>query len=702
MNFKITFLLAFLIFNFISFAQPCNMILTTAVNNAMGGGPNGTISLSVNGGTPPYSFVWSNGQTTQNATMLPPGCYTVVVSDAAGCQSTVTSCVQSLLGPILYSNSNPVSTFSVVNGGFTPQWVCPNQTLQTDGGIMKIYLESGATMITGGGIDTVYAKTGSTITMTGGIHVIYHEPGVTLNMNGGIPTLYPCSNLVFDYSLAPANGCAPVLTCNLSVSLGVGNPIGGGNNGSINTTVSNGTFPFTYAWSGGQTAANLSNLSPGAYSVIVTDANGCIDTAAATLVNLAGPTVLSNSNVVSSYQIVNGGFTPQWVCQNDTLYTDGGIMNIYLEAGATMITGGGIDSIFAKSGSTIIMTGGIHRIYHEPGVNLVMNGGIPYLNPCPSLVFNYSQAPANGCVPVPVCNMTAAATVSNVQCNGDATGTATVTPSGGTAPYSYVWSNLPGNTQAVNNLPSGTYTVTVTDANGCITTQNLTITQPVALVGNSSITNPILCAGGMATVSLSATGGTAPYTGIGSLSQIAGTQTYTVTDANGCSSTTTVTITEPTALSITTTSTDEILGNDGTASVTTSGGTAPYSITWQPGGFTTAAISGLAAGLYAVTVTDANGCGVTMEEQVGSQVGMSLLNLETALSVYPNPSATTITVSNSASIVFDQVGVYTSEGRLLFEFALGGNESRILDISSWSPGRYVLKHASGVLPIVKL
>ena len=702
MNFKITFFIGFLLSSLVAIAQPCNMMLTTAVNNAMGGGPNGTISLSVNGGTPPYSFVWSNGQTTQNATMLPPGCYTVVVTDAAGCQSTVTACVQSLLGPILYSNSNPVSTFSVVNGGFTPQWVCPNQTLQTDGGIMKIYLESGATMITGGGIDTVYAKTGSTITMTGGIHVIYHEPGVTLNMNGGIPTLYPCSNLVFDYSLAPANGCAPVLTCNLSVSLGVGNPIGGGNNGSINTTVSNGTFPFTYAWSGGQTAANLSNLSPGAYSVIVTDANGCIDTAAATLVNLAGPSVLSNSNVVSSYQVVNGGFTPQWVCQNDTLYTDGGIMNIYLEAGATMITGGGIDSIFAKSGSTIIMNGGIHRIYHEPGVNLVMNGGIPYLYPCPSLVFNYSQAPANGCVPVPVCNMTAAATVNNVQCNGQATGTATVTPSGGTAPYSYVWSNVPGNTQAVNNLPSGTYTVTVTDANGCITTQNFTITQPVALVGNSSVTNPILCAGGMATVSVSATGGTAPYTGIGSLSQSAGTQTYTVTDANGCSSTTTVTITEPTALSITTTSTDEILGNDGTASVTASGGTAPYSITWQPGGMTTAAISGLTAGLYMVTVTDANGCGVTMEEQVGSQVGMSTLNLETALSVYPNPSATTITVSNSASIVFDQVGVYTSEGRLLFEFALGGNESRILDISSWSPGRYVMKHASGVLPIVKL
>jgi hypothetical protein len=702
MNFKITFLFTFLIFNVISFAQPCNMILTTSVNNAMGGGANGVINLSVTGGTAPYSFMWSNGSTTQNQYLLSPGCYTVVVTDAAGCQSMTTTCVTNFLGPILYSNSNPVSTFSVVNGGFTPQWVCANQTLQTDGGIMKIYLESGATMITGGGIDTVYAKTGSTITMTGGIHVIYHEPGVTLNMNGGIPTLYPCQSLVFNYSQAPANGCAPVLTCNLSVSLGVSNSIGGGNNGAISTTVSNGTFPFTYAWSGGQTAANLSSLSPGAYSVIVTDANGCVANAAATIVNLAGPTVLSNSNVVSSYQVVNGGFTPQWVCQNDTLYSDGGIMNVYLEAGATMITGGGIDSIFAKSGSTIIMTGGIHRIYHEPGVNLVMNGGIPYLYPCPSLVFNYSQAPANGCVPVPVCNMTAYATASNVSCNGEATGSATVTPVGGTAPFTYAWSPMATNSPILNNLAAGTYTVTITDANGCTVSQTATVTEPTPLTINSTIIEPILCNGGSGQVSIAGLGGTAPYVGNGIFTVAAGVQSYTLVDANGCTTQTTVTVTEPTPLVATSSATDELLGADGTASVNASGGTAPYTYSWTPGGASTPSISGLVAGLYMVTVTDANGCGVTLEEQVGSQVGLNSLNQETAISVYPNPSATTITVSNSTSTAFDKVGVYTSEGRLLIEFSLIGNESRILDISSWSPGRYVLKHASGVLPIVKL
>jgi len=709
MKLKLLCSAALLLSSFFAFAQPCNMTLSTAVNNAMGGGANGTITLTVTGGTAPYSFMWNNGQTTQNATMLPPGCYTVVVMDAAGCQASATACVTNLAGPILYANSNPVNTFSVVNGGFTPQWVCPNQTLQTDGGIMKIYLEPGATMITGGGIDTVYAKTGSTITMTGGIHVIYHEPGVTLNMNGGIPTLYPCVSLVFNYSQAPANGCTPVQTCNLSVALSVGNAIGGGSNGSISTTVSNGTFPFTYAWSNGQNGSSLANLNPGNYSVIVTDANGCIDTAAASVLAIAGPTVLATSNVVSSYQVVNGGFTPQWVCPNDTLYTDGGIMKIYLEAGATMITGGGIDSIFAKSGSTIIMNGGIHRIYHEPGVNLVMNGGIPYLYPCPNLVFNYSQAPANGCVPVPVCNMTAAATTVNVPCNGQASGSVSITVNGGTAPLTYAWSNGASG-QTLSNVSAGTYTVTITDANGCTATQTATVTQASA-INPMIVTTNIPCAGqANGSIDLAVMGGTTPYVyswSNGSSSEdisnlAAGPYTVSITDALGCIASTTVTIFEPTPLSVSTSSTDELLGNDGTATATVTGGTAPYTYLWSPGAATTSSINGLTTGLYSVVVMDANGCSTNAQVQVGSQVGLVTLKQEAALSVYPNPSTTSITVCNSATIGIDKVGVYTSEGRLLLEFALGGNESRILDISSWSPGRYLLKHDLGVLPIVKL
>ncbi len=501
---------------------------------------------------------------------------------------------------------------------------------------------------------------------------------------------------------------APVPSCNLTATASVNNAMGGAPNGTVTLNVANGTGPITYLWSSGQITQNLSGLAPGTYSVTVTDSLGCTASATANVFNVAGPTVSPNSNVVSSYQVVNGGFTPQWVCQNDTLYTDGGIMKIYLESGATMITGGGIDTVYAKTGATIVMSGGIHVIYHEPGVNLVMNGGIPTLFPCPSLVFNYSQAPANGCAPVPVCNISVSTSITNVDCNGQASGSAIANVVGGTAPLTYTWSN--GSTsQTANNLLAGTYTVIVIDSNGCTVTEALSITEPSALNPLFVITDN-LCAGqNSGSVDLTVSGGSFPYTyswSNGSTSEdisnlAAGSYTITVTDGLGCTATSTITVTQPSTLVISTSTTDEMMGMDGSATVTVSGGTPNYTYFWMPGGETTASINGLAAGIYSVMVLDANGCGDTLEVIVGSQVSLDESGIS-SLVIYPNPSATTITVSNSASTVFDQVGVYTSEGRLMVEFALGGNESRILDISSWSPGRYVLKHASGVLPIVKL
>ena len=501
----------------------------------------------------------------------------------------------------------------------------------------------------------------------------------------------------------------PVPSCNLTATASANNAMGGAPNGTVTLNVTNGTAPYSYLWASGQVTQNLSGLAPGTYSVTVTDAAGCTASASSNVSNLTGPTVLSNSNVVSSYQVVNGGFTPQWVCQNDTLYSDGGIMKIYLESGATMITGGGIDTIYAKTGATIVMNGGIHVIYHEPGVNLLLSGGIPTLFPCPSLVFNYTQAPANGCAPVPVCNLSLNITNTNIDCNGLATGSSTVTPSGGTAPYSYAWSNG-ATSQTVNNLPSGIYIVTVTDANGCTDQMSVTINQPQSPLVTTATQVNVLCYGNPSgSIDVNVNGGTAPYVyswSNGSTAQditnlAGGSYTVTVTDVLGCTASTSVTITEPAALSLTTTSTDEMMGMDGTATVTVSGGTPNYMYYWMPGGSTMASISGLAAGTYSVMVLDANGCGDTLEVVVGSQVSLDEAGL-TSIVLYPNPSATTITVSNSASTIIDNVRVFTSEGRLVFEFALGGNESRILDISSWSPGRYVLKHASGVLPIVKL
>ena len=176
-----------------------------------------------------------------------------------------------------------------------------------------------------------------------------------------------------------------------------------------------------------------------------------------------------------------------------------------------------------------------------------------------------------------------------IACNGG-TSTVTVSATGGTAPYSGT-----GNF----TVSAGTHSYTVTDANGCTSDVTITVTEPT-LLGSSATSTAILCNGGTSTVTVSATGGTAPYSGTGNFTVSAGTHSYTVTDANGCTSDVTITVTEPTLLGSSATST-AILCNGGTSTVTVSatGGTAPYSGT---GNFT------VSAGTHSYTVTDANGC----------------------------------------------------------------------------------------------
>ncbi|MBK5284443.1 MAG: T9SS type A sorting domain-containing protein [Bacteroidia bacterium] len=110
------------------------------------------------------------------------------------------------------------------------------------------------------------------------------------------------------------------------------------------------------------------------------------------------PAIPNTANVVSFSQTVNGGFTPQWVCSGDTLFSGGGIFFVYLEPGAVMETGGGIDTIYMKSGSVLNMNGGIHVMYFEPGAILNVSGGIPTYDTCVSVTFDYSNAPTSGCL----------------------------------------------------------------------------------------------------------------------------------------------------------------------------------------------------------------------------------------------------------------------------------------------------------------
>jgi len=110
------------------------------------------------------------------------------------------------------------------------------------------------------------------------------------------------------------------------------------------------------------------------------------------------PIIPPSTAVVSNTQLVNGGFTPQWVCSGDSLTTNGGSFTVYLEPGAVMTTGGGIDSIYVKAGATLNMNGGIHQILYEPMAILHILGGIPSYDTCASIHYDYSQAPSGGCL----------------------------------------------------------------------------------------------------------------------------------------------------------------------------------------------------------------------------------------------------------------------------------------------------------------
>ncbi|MCX8526462.1 T9SS type A sorting domain-containing protein, partial [Chryseobacterium formosus] len=210
-------------------------------------------------------------------------------------------------------------------------------------------------------------------------------------------------------------------------------------------------------------------------------------------------------------------------------------------------------------------------------------------------------------------------------CNGGSTGAINLTPTGGTAPYTFNWGGGI-TTEDRTGLSAGTYTVTITDANGCTGTVSATVTQPTAMSATTSQTN-ISCNGGTnGTASIVVTGGTAPYTYSWSPSGgtaatasglAAGTYTVTVTDANACIITRTVTITQPTAISGTTVVTNIACngGSTGAINLTPTGGAAPYTFNWG-GGITTEDRTGLSAGTYTVTITDANGCTGTVSATV--------------------------------------------------------------------------------------
>jgi gliding motility-associated-like protein len=366
-----------------------------------------------------------------------------------------------------------------------------------------------------------------------------------------------------------------------------------GNDGSIiGITVSGGSGTLSYSWNGNPTPSpNITNISAGSYTLTVTDANGCMETYGPVNVSSSGGPVINTANINITHAS----------CGNN----NGAITGITASGGVGTLTYDWGSGPQANADITNI-AGGSYTLTVTDQNNCSTSAGPFTVNTTSAVNINNTNV-----------------VVTDATCgnnNGSITG---ITVSGGDGNYSYQWNGSPAAGADLTNVSSGSYTLVVTDGNGCSASSG---PYTINSAGNVSIniTNMIIthttCGHSNGAINgITLSGGLAPYNiewnGIPSNPDInnlpAGNYTIQVTDANGCvNSAGPFTINPSSGLNLSTSQTNvSCFGyNDGIASVNVSGGTPGYTYLWTPGGQTTPAISGLAAGTYMVTVNDAAGC----------------------------------------------------------------------------------------------
>ena len=492
--------------------------------------------------------------------------------------------------------------------------------------------------INGSGQFSTTACVGSTLTFTVPAQDINIGQTVTLTWNNAIsgatftsnnlqiptaifswtPTLANVSSIPYCFTVSvrddncPLNGaqvysfCITVNALNIAATSTTANC--GASNGSATVSVLNGTAPYTYQWSpSGGNNATANGLLAGNYTVLVTDAAGC-----------------SASQTVT----IGSGAAP----------------------GNVIISSTNVSCFGANNGTALANANG----GQQPYTYLWSNGAnTPTIQNLAIGTYQVTVTTANGCISTssvtitqPSTPLSITSTGTTVSCFGGNNGTANVTATGGTSPYTYNWNTTPTQfTATANNLTANNYMVTVTDNNGCVTTDEVTISQPTPLaIGLVNQLNVTCNGNANGLLSVNVTGGTTPYqynwnggtlANSASISNLnAGNYNLVVTDANGCSQNTSYTVTQPTLLNSTISNQNNITCyglTNGSITTSATGGTTPYTYNWSNGA-TTSTINNLSVGTYYGWVTDANGC---------SSVASTNITQPTAIST---------TVSNNAII----------------------------------------------------
>ncbi len=544
-------------------SEPAILTATaSAIDESYPGANDGSIDLSVQGGTSPYSFLWSHGATIEDPTNLAGGLYGVTITDFHGCQFLASVRVATGCFPAgTPCDDDDPSTFDDVQDGNCNCIGIPCPALQINLNITDISCH--------GEID------GSAIASPSGGATPYTYAWSTGASADNITDLGKCT---YNLTMTDNNGCSVDTNFTLSepailtaTASAIDESYPGANDGSINLSVQGGTSPYSFLWSHGATIEDPTNLAGGLYGVTITDFHGC--------------------QFLASVSVATGCFPAGTSCDDND------------------------PSTFDDA--------------QDGNCNCI---GIP----CPAFQANLN--------------------ITDISCHSETDGSAIASPSNGAAPYTYTWSTG-ASADNITDLGKGTYSLTITDNNGCSVDTTFSLKEPTMLAGSTIISDESLPGANDGSIDLSVEGGTSPYSYHWSsgdttedLSGITGgIYEVTVTDLLGCHTMLSATVATgcfpagsvcddgdsdtfddqedgncncigtPCPKLITRIVTTDLVcpeDSDGSASIIFTGeGVFPYTRSWSTGS-SAQSLNNLAAGQYSVTVTDAIGCRSIMDFEI--------------------------------------------------------------------------------------
>lgn len=702
----------------VTITEPTILLVNAAATAQTAANTNdGTATASPSGGVSGYTFAWSNGETTQTITGLAPATYTVTITDTNGCTAVQDVTVNAFNCTLLATPATTnVTCFSANDGTAT-------LTLEGANEPVTFAWSNGA-------------NTASVQNLAPGPYTVE------------VTDVTNCA-LLFNFSISEPSA----LSANASATAETGS---GASDGTATAAPAGGTAGYAYAWSNNETTQTITGLAPGAYTVTVTDNNGC----------------------TSVQMVVVNAF-------NCLIATEPAVSNI-------TCAGANNGSIALNiSGGTEPLT-----IIWNNGANTASIGNL-----APG-AYNATVTDANGCQTLAGATITepdvleTESNSANPACPDDLTGTAEILATGGVTPYAYLWSNG-ANTNSISGLAQGTYTVTLTDGNNCAVVSTFVLTATDNIAPEISAQNTTLALGASGSVSVSlqnlnasvsdnctvadvtltpaafncdelgeheviitatdAAGNTTTSTVlVNVVDDIAPTltcpsaitacwynntitydapvavdncinvngewklveglpsgsefpvgvtnQMYTYTDASGNAGTCSfaITVTNPINLAVANVTNDINNQGVGAIDINISGGTAPYKFNWtNESGLivgNTEDLTGIPAGSYTVQAYDANDCLIALEAIVVSNTtGITEPSWLQGVSLRPNPTSglTQVFFANTLNAQLE-INLYDATGRMVLSQIADQPTVVKLDCSVLPEGVYQVRFRTGL------